>query len=442
MIATEPVAEYQVPEEVKERILKAVEDGFAELVQTCRGAVRINSVNPSLQEYTPDAAGGETKVSRYLAAYMQSAGMETDVFAAVDERHNAVGRLKGCGGGKSLLFNGHIDVVGPGDESEWKIAKPFSGDIVDGKLYGRGATDMKCGVVCAIAAVKALSQAAVRLKGDVLVEAVCGEESMETPAGTGACIARGYYADAGICMEASAPPYPLAVLPASPGALTFEIHIKGKAGHTCMRHEICRAGGKGVAFGASALDKAVYIYEGLRRLEDEWGFTKAHPVFTRPGHFTLNPGTFTAGPSPFAIPDRACLTYTAWYAPQENKEDVQREIMDYVAKLCAIDPWLREHPPEYNWFICWPPYDVPADAPICQAIYTAFRQALGRSAPVYGFAAVADAAFLNEAGIPTVIMGPGDLVAAHGADEYVSISELKEAVQVYALTIAAWCGVA
>jgi acetylornithine deacetylase/succinyl-diaminopimelate desuccinylase family protein len=442
MINNEVSNEYHLSKEIVTKLITAVEAEMPQLIEVLQGAIRINSINPDHEEgKLPDASDGETKVSRFLAPYMEQGGMETDVFAAKNGRHNVVGVQKGCGGGRSLLFNGHVDVVGIGDPKRWKISTPFSGEIIGNKIYGRGSTDMKGGIVCAIAAVNAVAKAGLSLQGDILIEAVCGEENMDTEAGTGACLARGYRADAGIVVEPSAPPYPLAILPASPGALTFEIWIKGKAAHTCMRDEICRAGGLGDAFGASALDKAIFIYEGLRRLEQQWGFSKKHPVFTRPGHFTLHPGSFYAGPSPFSITEEACLTYTAWFAPQENAEDIKSELVDFVTKWCATDTWLKNNPPEFKWLISWPPYNVPQESPICRVLESAFHQALERTAPIYGFAAVSDASFLNAAGIPTVIMGPGNLVVAHGPDEYVEIEELLDATKVYALTMAAWCGV-
>ena len=435
--------EYQLREDIRDRILAAVEREAGELIAQTQKAVRINSVNPDHEEgKLTEAWHGETRVSRVLGEYMRAGGMETDLFSAKAGRENCVGVLRGAGGGKSLLFNGHVDVVGVGDPSQWKIAQPFSGDIVEGRIYGRGTTDMKAGLVSTVAAVNALVKSGIQLQGDVLIEAVCGEEQQDTEAGTGACIARGYRADAGIVVEPSGQPYPLALTPAGPGALTFSIEFQGKAGHTCMRDEICRAGGAGNAFAVSAMDKAVYIYGGLLRLEQEWGITKTHPAYTRPGHFTINPSVIEAGPTPWAIPERAKLIYTAWFAPQEDAQDVKKELSDYIALLCAADSWLKDHPPHIDWMICWPPYNVALEADICRAVKSAYPQATGRTAPVYGFAAVADATFLNQAGIPTVILGPGDVTCAHGADEYVRIDELIDAAKIYALTIAVWCGVA
>ena len=125
------------------------------------------------------------------------------------------------------------------------------------------------------------------------------------------------------------------------------------------------------------MDKAIYIYQGLLRLEQDWGMSKTHPVYARPGHFTICPTVIQAGPTPWAIPEQAKLYYTAWYAPQEDEEDVKREITGYISLLCATDSWLREHPPHVDWMICWPPYNVDPDAPICQAVKCAYPQATG-----------------------------------------------------------------
>lgn len=432
---------FALSEELRSKIISAVQEECGEMVEQLRKVVRINSINPLHDEgKLPQAENGETKVSRALSTYMQQAGMEIDLFAAKERRENCVGILRGAGDGRSLMFNGHVDVVGVGSLEDWKVAEPFSGDVVDGRVYGRGSTDCKGGLVCAIAAANALKRCGVKLKGDVIIEAVCGEEQMDTEAGTGACIKRGYTADAGIVVEASAPPYTMAVLPASPGEVVFQLTFAGKAAHTGMRHEICRAGGAGDAFAVSAMDKAIYIYNGLLKLEQEWGFTKTHPVFTKPGHFTINPGTINAGPTPWAIPETATMVYTAWFPPQDSVEQIKKELSDYIHLLCQIDTWLKEHPPVIEWIASWPPYNVDANADICKMLCKAYTMATDEEARIYGFAAVADASFLNEAGIPTVIMGPGDIRNVHCADEFVSIAELETAAKTYALAMAAWCG--
>jgi len=159
---------------------------------------------------------------------LRDLGFETDMFAVEGGRENLVGPLKGTGGGKSLMFNGHVDVVPPGDDLEWTIAGPWSGKIIDGKIYGRGTTDMKAGNMAAIDAIRPILEAGYQLKGDIIYESVVGEEMMNTEAGTGACIKRGYKADACINVEPSAPPYRLAVVPASPGVSLYESNHQRK----------------------------------------------------------------------------------------------------------------------------------------------------------------------------------------------------------------------
>jgi acetylornithine deacetylase len=102
---------------------------------------------------------------------------------------------------------------------------------------------------------------------------------------------------------------------------------------------------------------------------------------------------------------------------------------------------LQENPPKVEWLLWWPPYDVPADAPICKTVAAAYGAALGEAAKYYGFAAVDDAAFLNRAGIPAVSIGPGSLTVAHAPNEYVEIPELMDSAKIYALSIVDWCGV-
>jgi acetylornithine deacetylase/succinyl-diaminopimelate desuccinylase-like protein len=131
-----------------------------------------------------------------------------------------------------------------------------------------------------------------------------------------------------------------------------------------------------------------------------------------------------------------------WHAPQETAGQVKKEIEEQIGRFANTDAWLRENPPEVNWRdFWWPPYEVPRNAPICEALASAYEAAMGEPAKFYGFAAANDASFLNLAGIPTVTIGPGHLREAHAPNEYVEVEELVQAAKVYALAIAEWCGV-
>lgn len=428
---------------VKEVVLAVVDNLKDELVRLVCDTVKIPSVNPTYPgEVYEETLGGETKVAEFLKPVMESIGLKTDMVEEEKGRANLVGVYKGTGGGKSLIFNGHMDVVPPGPDEEWTKAGPWSAKIADGKIWGRGACDMKGGNAAAIIALKALLKAGYKPKGDVILENVVGEEMMNTEAGTGAVIKRGYKADGAILVEPSGPPYRLGLIPVSPGLFYMVVTIKGKAVHASLRDELIRPGGAGSEIGVSSIDKAMIIYQGLRQLEEEWGQTKSHPMFTRPGHFTLHPGVITGGPNgAFVVSEESRIEYAIWHAPQDSEAQVKKEVEDQIARFAQTDPWLREHPPKVEWPLWWPPFDLPKDAPICKTVAAAYETAIGEPVKYYGFAAVDDAAFLNRAGIPAVTIGPGDLRVAHAANEYVEIAELVDAAKIYALSIVEWCGV-
>lgn len=432
-------------DELKRKIEQTVGELQAEMTGVVSDIIRIPSINPYIDpEMREERIGGETRVNEYLKTVMDSAGLQTDLWEVEKGRANLVGVWKGQGGGRSLIFNGHIDTVAPGPEELWTVAGPFSGKVVDGKIYGRGATDMKAANVAAIFALKAVLKAGFRPKGNVFLETVSGEEMKQPEIGTLATVERGYRADAAIVVESSAPPHQLAILTASPGALILNIKITGKAAHTSMRDEVIRAGGRGSAVAVSAIEKGMLIYQGLLKLEEEWGQTKSHPIFSRPGHFTLCPTTFAGGMNGIAfVPPDCSLTYVIWHAPQETQEQVKAEVEAQISRITNTDPWLRENPPELDWFgdYWWPPYDIPKDSPICASAARAYEVVCEEPAKYYGFTAVNDATFLNQAGIPTITMGPGSIEIAHTANEYITITDLMDAVKIYAHIIVDWCGI-
>jgi acetylornithine deacetylase/succinyl-diaminopimelate desuccinylase-like protein len=129
------------------------------------------------------------------------------------------------------------------------------------------------------------------------------------------------------------------------------------------------------------------------------------------------------------------MEYYILYAPQDPEEQVKREVEEQIHRFAQTDPWLRDHVPEVEWLKYLPPYDVPADAPICKAIASAYEVALDKAPRFYGFADVDDATWLNLAGIPAVTVGPGNLFVAHAPNEYVEIAELVDAAKLYALSV-------
>jgi len=134
------------------------------------------------------------------------------------------------------------------------------------------------------------------------------------------------------------------------------------------------------------------------------------------------------------------IDYSIWHHPEESAESVKKEIEEYVKGVAQLDPWLREHPPRFEWKLWWPPYNVDVNHPICKTVANAHEAATGKPAQFHGFAAVCDAAFLNKHGIPAIVYGPGDIITAHASNEYVEIDELISATKTYALSTLDWCG--
>lgn len=427
-----------------DRIVGVVDELRDELVGAVSEAVRIRSVTPRYPgvDYEHEV-GGEGEVARFMSDIYRRAGCEVDIFAVEPGRENCVGVLRGAGGGRSLIFNGHVDVVPGGTAEDWAGGDPWSGHVDDGRVWGRGACDMKGGVVAQALAAQALRQADVKLRGDLLLEAVVGEEMMEHQLGTTACIERGYRADAAVVSEPSAPPVPLAVVPVTTGGLWCRVTVEGKPTHPSMRGQTIHAGGAGSDAGVNAIDKIVLLHESFRRLEQEWGISKRHPLF-EPGHFTIHAGVLVGAPRsglvPFVIPDSAFIDFMITYHPEEDADAVRDEVEQRVRDTSALDAWLSEHPPQIEWKHHWPQSVLDPGHPIVAATCAAHELAAAAPATVAGFAAVEDTTWLNAAGIPAISYGPGDIRVAHAVDEYVRIDELMLATKTYALLAAAWCG--
>ena len=435
----------------KKKALEIIDGMQDEIVETVSKLVQIRSVNPGYPGTNyEEELGGETEANKFLARIYQEMGLKVDLWEEAKGRANLAGVWKGSGGGKSLIHNGHIDTVPFGRIESWKSGDPLSGKVENGRIYGRGSCDMKGSVVAQALAIKALQQAGLRLAGDVTLSATAGEENMDSATiGAGSMVKRGHKADAAVVSEPSAPPHPLAVVPVSPGLWWVSVSVEGKASHASCRGETIRAGGMGAEVAVNAIDKGIFLVNAIRKLEDEWGLTKKHPLF-KPGHFTLLPGVISGAPHgvqvPFFISEYCTIEYCIWHHPDEAAESVKKEFENYVHHAAQLDEWLREHPPQIDWKVHWPPYSLAEDHPICKAVASAHEEAARGTrfegpAKFAGFYAVCDAAFLSRDGVPSVVYGPGSILVAHAADEYVEIDELMTATKTYALLTMDWCQV-
>lgn len=418
------------------RRMPAAVDLLKELV-ACRS---VNPLQPGIDP-TP-YLGGEAAANRVLEGHLQAVGLETHQVAVEPDRPNLVGVLRGTGGGRSLAFNAHIDTVAPQHDEAWDVREE------GGRLFGLGATDMKAGHAAVWLALAALRDAGVEVSGDVQLHSVVGEETMSHELGTSAVIGAGFRTDAVVVAEPTCGgEAPAGVYNSAAGNALFHIDVRGKSTHWVNRARTVRAGGEGDEVGVNALEKAVYVYQAVRQLEEQWAFSKRHPAFP-PGAFVIHPGVFRAdvgfAAAPY-FPDRARIDYLLSFPPGETFERIKDEVEAHVETACALDPWLRANPPEFGWIDTWPPQYTSPEDPFVQSVLAARRRlsADDPSVPDIAGAATAsyqsDAAFYEAAGIPAAVCGPGDISTAHAAEESVEVAMVELLARMYVRLIVDWC---
>ena len=417
--------------EARNRILNTVDAGRDKAIQFLQEIVAI-----------PSVTGDEGRIQTFLFDYLKTLGLEVDMWESdwerlkkhpgyipVDRgyegRPNIVGTWKGTGGGRSLLLNGHTDVIPVGNGEGWSD-NPWSAKVKDGRIYGRGSCDMKSGVASHILAVDFLKNAGFRLKGDVLINIVIDEEV--SGHGTLDTVIRGYKADAGISGETSG----LAVQPACIGRIWFEIEIQGKAAGIQRRYQ-----------GVSGIELGYKITKAVEALEAKRVATVKHPLYPKPiDALPCMIGAFHSGSFPSSFPATCLLKGSMATVPGEDHEAVKRSLVEHIAKVAAEDAWMKEHPPTVRFV----GYDAQAseisvDHPIVSTVSRNYSEVTGQQAEISGRQGAADTRFLNLYGnTPTVIFGPGSTAVMHSDDEYVSIEDYITAIKVMALSIHDWCG--
>ncbi len=344
-----------------------------------------------------------------------------------DEAWGLVGRLPGRGDGPALLLNGHVDVVPVGDPGAWSTPDPFSGRVVDGELHGRGACDMKAGLVAALAAVAAVRRAGAPLRGDLLLACVPGEE--DGGLGTFATLRRGWTADACVVPE----PTGLQLVTANAGALTFRLRVPGLATHASRRTE-----------GVSAIEKLVPLLAALQRLEAERN-ADVDPLMARwPLAYPLSIGRVQAGDWASSVPDLLVAEGRLGVALDEPVEGARVALEHAVAEASAADPWLREHPATVEWWGGqFASGRLAAGSDLAERVGAAHAVASGAGTPErWGAPYGSDLRLLAGAGIPTLHYGPGDAVLAHAPDERVPLTDVHTAARTLALVALDVCGLA
>ncbi len=396
----------------------------------------------------------ERELQEYLGERLRRAGAEVELFEpdradfvgkplyqpgmGFEGRPQLVARFPGAGGGKSLLFNGHIDAVSAEPIDQW-TSHPFRAEVRDGNLYGRGSCDMKGGIACMVLAAEVLAEWGVELAGDLLVTTNTDEES--SGAGGLALVLKGIRADAGIVTE----PTGFDVWISCRGTSYAVVTVPGRPGHAEVFQPHWSEGG-----AVNAIEKAQVVLDAMRRLREEWSRRSdlRHPRLSVPD---ILPTMISAGEWAVTYPAECRITIAVLCVPQQTDEEgwtfaVEREVDEWIATAAAADPWLAANPPAVEW---WPnrvmSLEIPPDDPIVSVMSTATAD-IGRPGRLSGLDSWYDGAtFTRLGGTPAIAYGPPGFApdgrsVAHTIDEYVPVDGLVACAQGLAVAAMRYCG--
>jgi len=415
--------------DAKKRVLEIVDKNKDETIKYMSGFLK-----------HPSVMGEEESAQMYYADLLKLLDMEVDIWEPKPEdmkinpdfmasrndytgSPDVVGVLKGTGEGKSIFLNGHVDVV-PAGGNDWTDS-PWSGKYEDGKVYGRGANDMKGGLIAYIMAMKAIKDAGVKLKGDVSIASVIGEET--GGAGTLSLISRGYKADGAIISE----PSDLRVCPVSMGVIWFRVRIRGLMAHAATSY-----------LGVNAISKAAMLIQSIDAYDKKMIREKKHPLYSHhPSPFSINIGIIKGGVFPTSVPDEVVMEARMSFSPDDDIAQVKREVEETIFEAARKDDWLKEHMPEVEWYgFCLNSGSVPMDNPLLGTLIDNFKFVKDKEPEIIGTPWGTDAgAMIRYGKIPTIVFGPGPGGMAHKADEYIDVEMLQDTIKVIASTILDWC---
>jgi len=390
----------------------------------------------------PSVTGQEAAAQHWLGRHMQQLGLDVDLWA-IDvaalqkhpsfpgmevnrSKHEAIGLVgmwQGTPGActptsKRLVFNGHIDVVPEGDHANWHH-DPWGAELVGGRIYGRGASDMKGGLMAALYAIKAIMDAGIPIDGSLMIQSVIGEE--DGGIGTFASLLRGHTGDAAIICE----PTHLNLIPAQAGALTFTVKVRGKSAHASVRLE-----------GVSAVEKYLDIHRSLMQLEKARNSDIKHQLLGRLAlPYPLNIGRVQAGNWSSSVPEELTFEGRIGVAMGEESAAVRRKFEQTLQNLAEADPWLRDHPMEIAWSGGqFDSGEIPTDHYLVKLCQQCMLDLTGHEGEIEGAPYGSDLRlFVNLGRIPALLFGPGDVNVAHMPDEHVNVQEVILAAHAYIL---------
>jgi len=372
------------------------------LVELTRRLIHIPTENPP---------GNEKEAVLFLKPFLSKMGFRVNVHLSPKGRYNLVAEKRWGKGGRNLIFSGHLDVVPSGDPAQWKYP-PYGGKLYKGRIYGRGSSDMKGGIASFIHAIAMVDRSNIPLNQGSLILHLVSDEESHGHQGMGYLAKKGLIkGDAVIVGE----PTNLDLIIAQKGALWFKITTFGKSAH-----------GSRPSQGINAIEKMTKLMDRLNSIP----LLKEHSLLGKP---TINIGKIQGGAKVNMVPDRCEIEVDRRLLPNENKEEILREIKEAIESLQAQDPLLKYQIEEIDYA---EPSEIHPDEEIVRIGLEAVKEVLGERPKVRGFSGFTDARFyINQFHIPTLIFGPGGTDQSHTTDESVEVNNLIQAAKVYARII-------
>jgi len=371
----------------------------------------VDSTIQLVQIATENPPGNEKRAAPFLKRLLSRMGFKIKTVLSPKGRWNIVAERRWGKGGRTLIFNGHLDVVPAGDPSQWKYP-PFEGKLSKGKIYGRGASDMKSGIVSFIHAVSAIERSKIPLlQGAVILHLVSDEESHGHHGTEFLTQTVGIQGDAALIGE----PTDLQPVIVQKGALWVRISTFGKSAHGSRPH-----------LGVNAIGKMTKLMERL----NSFLLRKEHPLL---GKATLSIGTIQGGTKINIVPDRCEIEVDRRILPGEEKEVVLGEMKAILDSLRSKDPLFQYRIEEIDFA---EPSQVDPEEEIVRIGVQAIEEVMGKKPALRAFSGFTDSRFyLNQYHIPTLIFGPGGVDQSHTTDESVEVEALVRAAHIYGLII-------
>jgi acetylornithine deacetylase len=377
-----------------------------ETVELLKQLVRINSVNPSLAPGGP----GEAEIAEYVSGFMREIGLEVETEEVKPGRVNVTGTLKGNGGGPTLMLNGHTDTVSI-DHME---IEPLNPSVRDGKLYGRGSYDMKCGLAAILASSKAIVESGMRLRGDLVIAGVCDEEYASIGAES---LIEKMKVDAAIVTE----PTELQIMVAHKGFAWIDVDVSGVAAH-----------GSQPEAGVDAITKMGHVLVRLEELQTRLE-RKRHRFVGSP---SVHASIIQGGHELSTYPDHCRLQIERRTIPGETRSELETEMSSLLSAVKKEDPKFNA---THNIFFLRDPMEIPTDALICRVLRKCVSDVIGKKPGFVGGSGWGDTQIFWSRGVPAVNFGPTG-AGAHSAVEYVEVESVMTSARILELAAIDFCG--